>query len=81
MPDDRGITLAEAKTQLAAWMTADAQLASGAQSVRVNTAGTDRTVTRADAEQIRKNIEFWDYKVRELAGGGGIQVYGVIPLC
>jgi hypothetical protein len=81
MPDDRGITLAEAKTQLAAWMTADAQLASGAQSVRVNTAGTDRTITRADAEQIRKNIEFWDSKVRELAGGGCIQVYGVIPLC
>lgn len=81
MPDNNGITLAEAKTALAAWMTADAQLASGAQSYRINTGSTERQLTRADAAEIRRNIEFWDGKVRELAGGGGIRVYGVIPPC
>lgn len=78
MPDDRGITLAEAKTQLAKWMTADAELASGAQSSRFNNGTTDRQVTRADAGEIRSNIQFWDAKVRELEGGGAIQLYGVV---
>lgn len=81
MPDDKGITLAEAKTALAAWMTADAALASGAQSYRINTGTTDRQITRADAAEIRNNIQFWDAKVRELAGGGVIQVFGIIPPC
>ena len=79
MPDDNGITLAEAKTALAKWMTADAELASGSQSSRIVTGGIERQLTRADAAEIRKNIEFWDAKVRELAGGGGIKIYGVIP--
>jgi hypothetical protein len=81
MPDDNGITLAEAKTQLAAWMTADAALASGAQSFSITTTSGGRSLTRADAAEVRRNLEFWDGKVRELAGGGGIRVYGVIPPC
>lgn len=79
MPDDNGITVAEAKTALAAWLTADAALASGAQSTRISTGGTERQLTRADAAEIRRNIEFWDTKVRQLAGGNTIRVYGVIP--
>jgi hypothetical protein len=79
MPDDTGITLAEAKAQLAAWMTADAALASGAQSFSMTSGTNARSVTRADAAEIRRNIEFWDGKVRSLKSGGGIRVFGVIP--
>lgn len=78
MPDDNGITLAEAKLALAAWMTADAELAAGAQSTRYSRNGVDRQLTRADAAEIRRNIDYWDGKVRELVTGGGIRVYGVI---
>jgi hypothetical protein len=81
MPDNNGITLAEAKTALAKWMTADAELATGAQSSKFSHAGVERQLTRADAAEIRRNIEFWDTKVRQLAGGGVIQVYGIIPPC
>lgn len=81
MADENGITLAQAKTSLAAWMTADAALASGAQSTRISTGGTDRQLTRTDAAEIRKNIEYWDTKVRQLAGGNTIRVFGVIPPC
>jgi len=79
LPDDNGITLAEAKTALAAWMTADAQLASGNQQVRVTAGGNERWVTRTDAAEIRTNIEFWQGKVQLLAGGNTIRVYGIIP--
>jgi len=82
MPDDSGITLAEAKTALALWMTADAALASGAQSYRIASGGgAERQLTRADAGEIRRNIDYWDGKVRNLANGGVIRVFGVIPPC
>ena len=81
MPDDKGITLAEAKLALANWMMADAQIAGGAQSYTVKTSLGERMVTRANAATIRENIEFWDGKVRELAHGGGIQIYGVVLPC
>ena len=81
MPDDKGITLAEAKLALARWMTADAELAGGLQEVRVNTEGIDKVLRRTDAAEIRKNIQYWEEKVRDLSGQNVIRFYGVIPPC
>jgi len=81
MPDDKGITLQEAKLALAKWMLADAELAGGAQSYTIKTTMGERQLTRADATKIRENIVFWDAKVRELAGGGGIQMYNAVLPC
>jgi len=76
MPDDSGITIAEAKTHLAAWMTADAAVASG-QSYRITTSGgTDRQLTRADAGEITRKIDYWQSMVIRLSGGG-IRTRGV----
>lgn len=69
MPDDNGITLADARAQLAAWLAADAKVAEG-QSYRINSNGVERWVTRADAVEIRKNIQYWESRVRGLSGGG-----------
>jgi hypothetical protein len=70
-----GITLAQAQTRLDAWLEADAAVARN-QSYSIN----NRTLTRADAEQIRTNIDYWQSKVNELtasAGGGRRVRYGV----
>ena len=72
MPDDNGITLADAKTQLAAWMTADAAVASN-QAYEID--GTK--YTRADAAKITDKINFWQTIVNRL-NNGGVRVRGVI---
>ncbi|HAS53752.1 MAG TPA: hypothetical protein DCS42_06275 [Nitrospiraceae bacterium] len=73
-----GLTLEHAEAQLALWLAADSALAGGAQSYRIETApGTSRQVTRADAAQIQRNIDFWDQKCRQLGRSGGIVVRGV----
>jgi hypothetical protein len=78
-----GISLSQAETALAAWLAADAALAGGAQSVRINTGGTDRQVTAADAAEIRNNIEYWNNWCVRLSprsnGRTGIPAIGVIP--
>jgi len=71
MPDDNGITLADAKTQLAAWMTADAAVSRG-QSVDID--GT--RLTRADANAITAKINYWQLLVNRLTSGG-VRVRGV----
>lgn len=75
MPDDNGITLAEAKAGLAAWLAADAAVSQG-QEYRINFGGTDRLLRRADAAMIADRVSFWETKVRRLATGG-IRVRGV----
>lgn len=56
-----GITLAQAEAQLAAWVAASTAVASN-QSYSMK----DRSMTRADAGEIRQQIEFWDAWVRRL---------------
>lgn len=63
-----GITLEQAQTKLTLWLEADDLVATG-QGYSIE----GRSLTRADAEEIRENITFWDNKVKELtenAGGG-----------
>lgn len=69
-----GLTLDRAEQQLALWIEADTRVAA-------NQTWTyqGRTYTRADAEQIRLNIQWWDRECKRLARGGPL-VRGVIPL-
>jgi hypothetical protein len=67
-----GITLADAEAQLAAWLTASAAVAQN-QSYTIESGGSRRTLTRADASEIRAQIDFWDKKAKELTVIG---VYG-----
>ena len=57
-----GITLAQAETQLAAWLDADSKVATG-QSYEI----AGRKLTRADAGEITSKIEYWNNKVAELS--------------
>jgi coproporphyrinogen III oxidase-like Fe-S oxidoreductase len=71
-----GITLANAEAQLALWLAADAKVATN-QAYSIGT----RSFTRADAAEIRQNIDFWNAKVIGLSRGatGGIRMRGGIP--
>lgn len=60
-----GITLAQAEAKLATWMAADDAVATG-QGYSIS----GRALTRADAEEIRKNITFWEARVQKLSRGG-----------
>jgi hypothetical protein len=64
-----GLTLAQAEAKLEQWLAADEGV-QGGQSVRYN----DRVLTRADAIEIRNNIDYWNKKCQELEAketGGG----------
>lgn len=61
-----GLDLATAETKLAQWLEIDTQLQQG-QQVRFN----DRWLTRADAEQVRNNIDYWNKKCQEAAAAEG----------
>ncbi|HSF94834.1 MAG TPA: DUF6148 family protein [Thermohalobaculum sp.] len=60
-----GITKAQAEAQLALWLAADSAVAAN-QSYTIQGEGSSRTLTRADAKEIRENLQFWDAKAKEL---------------
>lgn len=64
------ITLAQAEEHLGDWLKADRAVAKG-QSFAID----GQSFTRADAEQIRTNIDYWEKRVIKLrTSGGGIRV-------
>lgn len=67
-----GITLADAEAQLAIWIAASTAVASS-QSYQVDSGNGRRTLTRADAAEIKGMIEFWDRKVKQLSGAASGQ--------
>lgn len=69
-----GITLAEAAEKLTEWMSADTAVATG-QSYSIG----GRSLTRANAKEIRDNIQFWNNMVKSLERGG-ISVKGATPV-
>ena len=70
------ITIEEARTKLATWMLADDAVAKGQEY----TIG-DLELTRADAVQIRKNIEYWKKMVEDLEKRTrGPRLVRVVPL-
>jgi len=58
------ITLATVQTNLALWLAADAALATG-QMFSMN----GRSLTRTDAEEVRKQINFWSGQEARLERG------------
>lgn len=68
------ITQAQAEAQLASWLAASTAVASG-QAYSIG----GRSLTRADAKEIRENIIFWNDMVKNLDGTGGMKVIGVTP--
>jgi len=71
-----GITLAQAEAQLSAWLDASTAVAQG-QSYTIGA----RSLTRADAKEIREQIDYWENKVQKLSSGsGGIRVRGITPV-
>lgn len=69
-----GITLAQAEAKLTAWLDADTAVATG-QSYSIS----GRSLTRANAKEIRDNITYWDKQVKRLTRGG-IRVRGGTPV-
>ena len=71
-----GITLAQAETQLAAWLKASSAVAEN-QSYSIATESGSRSLTRANAKEIQAQIIFWDTQVKRLSRGG-ISVRGAV---
>lgn len=72
-----GITLAKAQAQLDLWIEADAKVASG-QSYSIG----NRSLSRADAGEITRKIDYWDGKVKQLTAAASGRGYGtkyVVP--
>lgn len=72
-----GIDLTQAETALAAWIAADAAVATG-QSYSI----AGRSLTRANAKEIRENIDYWDAKVKKLSNNptGGIRIFSGVAV-
>jgi 3-deoxy-D-arabino-heptulosonate 7-phosphate (DAHP) synthase class II len=75
-----GITAEIAQAKLEMWLAADDAVAKG-QAYQLQDGTGGRTLTRADAAEIRRNIEFWNGKAIALSNGRrGPRVRGVVPL-
>ncbi len=64
-----GITLAQAEAKLTTWMAAMDKIAVG-QSYSISTGGSSRTLTRANLDEVQRQIDYWDAKVKSLTRGG-----------
>jgi len=74
-----GITLAQAEAQLTLWLAASTAVAAS-QSYEIDTGNGRRRLTRADAAEIRQQIEFWDAQVKQLTPGeSGRRVRYMVP--
>lgn len=60
-----GVTLAQAQEQLDAWLAASLAIAQGNQSYTIG----QRQFTKADAGEIRRQVEFWEARVERLSAG------------
>lgn len=71
-----GITLAQAEAQLAAWLNASLAVANN-QEYSIG----DRSLKRADLEEINNSIAMWQRKVNQLQSGrgGGMRMRGGTP--
>lgn len=59
-----GITLAQAQAQLDAWLAASLAVAEN-QSYQIG----PRSFTKADAGEIRRQIDYWETRVNQLSTG------------
>ena len=73
-----GITLAQAQAQLDTYLAASTAVAAG-QSFDLSSGGTSRSLTRADAKEIRESITFWNDMVKSLGGVSTMVVRQGVP--
>ena len=73
------ISLETAQAHLAAWEAADLAVSQN-QSYTFESSGFRRQVTRADAVEIRNNLNYWERKVAALEDGGSMRVRRVVPV-
>lgn len=76
-----GITLEHAQQQLALWLAASSAVASS-QEYEIETGNGRRKLRRADAAEIRQQVEFWDSKCKALtpaSAGGRRRTRYVVP--
>jgi hypothetical protein len=71
-----GITLEIAITHRDAWLAAELALAT-AQEYTISNGATVRKLVRADLAEVRKQVEYWEGKVRNLTPGSRRVRYGV----
>lgn len=69
-----GLDLATAQAHLDQWIAADLAVANG-QSYTIG----GRSLTRANAAEIRKNIDYWNRWVQRLSNGSGMTVRLGVP--
>jgi len=69
-----GLDLATAQAHLDQWIAADLAVATG-QSYTIG----GRSLTRANAAEIRRNIDYWNRWVQRLSKGGGMTVRLGVP--
>lgn len=69
-----GITLVRAEELLALWIAADKAVATG-QSYSIG----GRSLTRANAEEITKKINYYNSLIAQLSRGGSASVTRVVP--
>jgi len=69
-----GITLAQAEAKLTLWMAANDAIATG-QSYSI----AGRSLSRANLDEVQRQIEFWDRQVKRFTRGG-IHVRGATPV-
>lgn len=73
-----GLTLAQAQAHLDVWLAADLAVAGG-QSYSIRSGDSERQMTRADAVEIRTNINYWQGKVDALSSAGRRRTRYVVP--
>jgi hypothetical protein len=74
-----GVTLQQAQAQLAAWLAASLAVASN-QEYEIDTGSAGRRrLKRADAAEIRKQIDYWRATVNALTPNGRRRVRYVVP--
>ncbi len=76
-----GITLQQAQAQLDIWLAANTAVASG-QEYEIDTGSGRRRLRRADAAEIRQQLDYWDARVRALtpsAAGGRRRTRYIVP--
>lgn len=69
-----GITLEQAQAQLENWLAASTAVATS-QSYSIGS----RSLTRADASEIREQIDYWQNQVNRLSAGGSRKTRYVVP--
>jgi hypothetical protein len=62
------LTEDQIQIKLDAWYTAEVSIATSGQEYTIDTGGSKRTLRRADLQEIRRSIDYWEAKLLEVQG-------------